>query len=218
MTAQETKQTDANEKKAETREKLFLALFGSLLTLVVSLFSVFVGQYLAQQNSERAFRLQRQQELRERSYTKLLALKVPWSQAVQTHVEANMLSDYYYARFQALTHDKEDLAEAKRQNDRALALIPTISDVQRQVFEALAEARIGFAPTPELDKGFDAIYSFQTISLKKFERDKVRTVADLDRWKEQAGKEVVALAKGQYQDPIDAILPQLLAQLRANGR
>lgn len=199
----------------DTKEKLLLLVAGSLFTLVVTVIGAFLGQYFSQRNAERMFRLQRQHDLRERSYSKLVGLKIPWSQAVQTHLEAKTLSEYYYVRFQKLSHNPDDLAEAKRQNDRALSLIPTISSLQRAAFEALADARISFTPTPELNRALDALYDFRTIEVHPIDRNTITSEADLEQWKEKLGKEIVALSRAAFQDKVEAVLSHLLEQLRA---
>jgi hypothetical protein len=198
----------------DTKEKLLLLIAGSLFTLAVTVIGAFLGQYFSQRNAERMFRLQRQHELRERSYSRLVGLKIPWSQAVQTHLEAKMLSEYYYVRFQKLSHNPDDLAEAKRQNDRALGLIPTISSLQREAFEALADARISYMPTVELDRALDALYDFRTIEVHPLDRNTITSEADLDQWKEKLGKELVALSRAAFQDKVETVLPHLLEQLR----
>ncbi len=198
----------------DAKEKLQLSLAASAFTLVVTIAGAYTMQSLSQRNSEHLFRLQRERDLRERSYAKLAGLKVPWSQAIQTRSEAVMLAEFYYVRFQRLSHDKDDLAEAKRQNERALTLIAEISKLQREAFEALAEARISYSPTPQLTAALDALYRFKSVEVYDVDRSTIKEEADLLRWKDRVGKRIVELAKSEYQDKIDALLPLLEAQLR----
>ena len=198
----------------ELKEKIILSSLTSALTLVVTLVGLYIGQYISNKNSVEFYQLQRMSEMRERSYSKLFSLKVPWSQAAQTHLEAMILSDFYYTRFQVFSHTPEDLAEAKRQNDRGLDLIPTISNLQREVFESIAEIRISYNLTPELNNVLDTLYDFRTIALNKFDRRKIKSELDLEIIKDLASKQVADLCKSNFQGRIEGVLPHLLKQLR----
>jgi hypothetical protein len=202
--------------KEEAKEKLYSQLITTTLTLVTTLIGLYAGQYFSQYNAERMFILQHQLEMRELSYAKIMGLKVPWSQAIQTHLEAVILSDYYYALFQVLSHNPDDLAEAKRQNDRAINLIPTISNLQREVFENMGEIRICYKPTKELDKAIEDLYNFHSIIVPDIDRSKIKSINDLEQWKNLQTQQIIALCKTEYQDKIENILSHLLKQLRDN--
>ena len=106
----------------------------------------------------------------------------------------------------------DDLDEAKRQNDRGIALIPRISDLQREVFQALGDVQLGFAPTAELEAAVDAIYRYRTINVKP--PGLARTVKELDAWKEENNQRLPVLLKQEYEDKFDNLLQELLRQLR----
>jgi hypothetical protein len=192
--------------RSTAKNGLMITVIGSACTLAIALFTATTSYWLAQ--------YQRKEELRERSYSRLVGLKVPWSQAIQTHLEAKLLSDYYFARFQVLSHAPNDLSEAKRQNERALNLIPVISGLQREVFEVLADIRISYEATEDLDVALDSLYSFRTFELTPVDRSTIKSEKDLDLWKDALAKAIVSQCEAYFQGKIEGVLPHLLKQLR----
>jgi hypothetical protein len=178
---------------------------------VFSLLGVGLGNHLNQQNSFALLQRQQRFEMRNTSYAKLMGLKLAWAQAIHTNSEAQLLSEYYDARFH-MTGNHDDLDEAKRQNDRGIALIPRISDLQREVFQALGDVQLGFAPTAELEAAVDAIYRYRTINVKP--AGLPRTVKELDAWKEENTQRLPILLKQEYEVKFDNLLQELLRQLR----
>ena len=187
------------------------SLITQTLAGVFTLLGVVLGSYLNQQNSFALQQRQQRFEMRNTSYAKLMGLKLAWAQAINTNSEAKLLSEYYDARFH-MTGNHDDLDEAKRQNDRGIALIPRISDLQREVFQALGDVQLGFAPTAELEAAVDAIYRYRTINVKP--PGLARTVKELDAWKEENNQRLPVLLKQEYEDKFDNLLQELLRQLR----
>ena len=187
-----------------------------LITAVFTLVGVFAGNYLNQMNTYFLQEKKNIYEMQVESYSKLMGLKLAWSQAIETHSEADLLSQYYDSR-SVIKGNRGDLEEAKRQNDRAIVLIQRVSDIQREVFQALGAVRIAFEPTAELETAVDAIYHFKTIVVRP-PSPEVKTVHQLDEWKNRQDGLLSQFVKEEYENKFDPLLAELLRQIRARGR
>lgn len=133
---------------------------------------------------------------------------------MQTHLEAKVLTEFYESRYLRLSHNAEDLQEAKRQNDRALGLIPRISDLQREVFEALGDVRIAYRVDEKIGSLIDGIYKFKGAEIKGPDHSAIKTEGDLNKWKEETNRQINDYLNREFNEKFHNLLPLLLAQLK----
>ncbi len=194
-------------------EAVTLVILGSLFTLI----GVVIGSYLSHQSAKDLFEIEQKSNLRIRSYSRLMGIKLPIIQANQTNLEAKMLCEFYETRFLSLSKNPEDLAEAKRQNERGLDLIPRISDLNRDLFETLGEVMIAYRMDNELSKQIDKLYNFQSANVKLKNRDKIKTEADLEKWKEEANSQLKPYLNREFREPMESILEILKRKIEETG-
>jgi len=192
------------------RETIIIALITPLFTII----GIVIGNYLSHQSAQELYLLQRRSELKERTYSRLMGLKLPLTQALRTHLEAKMLSEFYDARYIRLSHRSEDRVESKRQYQRALDLVPKIADLLREVFESLGEVRIAYDLTPEIETQVNAIYTFSAADISPPGQDEIRSEVDLERWKNKINTQIVQYLDDQYTTKFNSLLPELLKQLK----
>ena len=181
---------------------------------IFSLAGVWLGSYLNQNNSYKLANKQRILELRNRSYAKLMGLKLPLVQAVQTNSEAKILCEYYDTRFH-INADKADLDEAKKQNERALSLIKEISNLRREVSETLGDIKISFPPSTELDQAIEAVYRSSALAVPEM-RQKIKSIEALEEWREKNFATLEQIVRAEYYQKIDALLTILFNQTKAH--
>lgn len=191
-------------------EAIVIALLGSLFTLL----GVVIGSYLSHKSAQDLFLLKQTSEVRIRSYARLMGLKLQLVQTIQTHLEAKILTEFYEARYLPLTHNPEDLQEAKRQYDRALALIPEISKLLRDLFETLGEVQVAYNVDDQLSTRLEALYRFRGADIQFPDKGVINTEADLNVWKEQTNKQIHEYLRAEFLDRFEALLPLLLRQLK----
>ena len=178
--------------------------------LIAGLFAiagVWIGSFLNQKSGFRQAHKQQMRELRIRSYAKLMGIKIPFDQAVKTNAEAKILCEYYDARFHLLGN-REDLDEAKKQNDRGLGLIPQISSLRRDLSETLGEVQISFPQSNELSAAIVAVYKSPSIDIQEI-RGQVPSLAALDEWKSKAFLSLSSTVNTEYSDKIQRLLDLL---------
>ncbi len=189
------------------------AIVIAFLTFFFSVSGIVVDRYLSHKSDQDLFFLKQTREVRIRSYARLMGLKLPLVQAIQTHLEAKMLAEFYEARYLRLTHRSEDIQEAKKQYDRALALIPEISRLMRDLFETLGEVQVAYKIDDQLSTRIDALYHFRGGDIQFPDKGIIHTEADLNAlWMEPTKKQIQEYLKVEFLDRFEALLPLLLIQ------
>lgn len=184
----------------------------ALLTSLFALIGVVIGSYLSHKSSIDLFYFRKDIELRERSYSKLLGLEIAWNQAMQTCLEAEMLTEFYDARYLQLSHNAEDLKESMKQNDRKLALIPRVSDIQREIFETLGDIRISYKIDEKINASIEAIFKFQTLKINA--PGQVKNDEDLEKWKNTVNLLIHDYLNKEIKQKIGTLIRLLEFQLR----
>ena len=176
---------------------------------------VWLGSYLNQRNTFVLSQRQKRNELRIRSYAKLMGLKLPLVQSIHTNCEAKILCEYYETR-SGITNSSSDLDEAKRQNERGLGLIPRIADFRREVSETLGDIQVAFNTTPEMDSAIEKLFRASSIEVPETVTT-MKTISDIEKWKETNIKQVPSLLKSEYSDNFDSLLGSLLNAVRLSS-
>lgn len=137
-----------------------------------------------------------------------MALKNPWIQSIRTNIEAKLLCEFYETRYLLFSQNKEDLDEAKKQNERALGLIKDISKYQMQVFEALGFIQTCFVIDNELQNAIDDIYNFKSITIRTFPRN-LKNQNELDELFNNQNKRMIELTDEEYKDKMNKLIDLL---------
>jgi len=174
-----------------------------IITGIFTILGVLVGAFA----SHRSEIKKSKRELRIRAFVKIVSTKLPLIQAIQTNIEALLLTEYYEARAY-MSGSQIDLEEAKSQNARMLSLIPEVTK-QRSVFaEALAEVKISFDIDSETNQILHDVYKGQSLSIQSVV-NKYKTEQELDKWKDRCLESIHNHLKENYTDKIEKIVEKL---------
>jgi hypothetical protein len=176
-----------------------------LIPATFAILGVILGNYLNYRNSFSLFQKQKIFDNQRISYSKIMALKIPWTQSIQTNVEAKLLSEFYETRYLLFSQNKEDLDEAKKQNERALGLIKDVSNYQMQVFETLGLIQTCFKVDKELQNAIDEIYNYQSIEVTTFPRN-LKNQNELDELLKNQNKIMQKLIDDEYKNKLNKLI------------
>jgi hypothetical protein len=183
-----------------------------LIPAIFTILGVILGNYLTYKNSFNLFTKQKIFDNQRISYSRIMSLKNPWTQSINTHLEAKLLCEFYETRYILFTHNKEDLDESKKQNERALGLINDISSQQKEVFETLGLIQTCFKLDTKLQAAIDDIYKYESIDISPFPKN-FKTEAELDFYFKEQTKNIEPLIKTKYKDKFDNLINLLKPQL-----
>lgn len=172
-------------------------------TIITGLFAL-GGVYLGSLLNSRKESKKSARELKIRAFTKLVSLKLPLIQSIQTNLEAQLLSNYYEARAYMLSSDS-DLQEAKAQNNRMLALIPEVTKQRSEFGVAMAETKIAFDVPKEINQLFMDIYKAQSLHINSVV-NLFTTEDELNKWKDHTYHLVSSHLKNEYSEKIEIII------------
>ncbi|EOV4651079.1 hypothetical protein ACONRW_004669 [Vibrio parahaemolyticus] len=182
----------------------------SILSIIAPGVFALLGVYFGSKLKSKSDKETQLRELKIKSFTKVVSLKLPLTQVIQTNAEAQLLCQYYDARFH-LTGNQVDQDEAKAQNARMLSLIPEVAATRSEFAAALAELKIAFAIDKNLNKELMEIYKAQSLYVPEV-NGKFSSVSKLDEWKDNNAKQIVEILKKQYSDKIEAVIEKLYSE------
>jgi hypothetical protein len=185
------------------------------MTATVSLASVFLGNYMTLHNSETLFRLQRQTELQQRSYAKLMGLKGAWHQVKRRHAESSLETELIEAQYKNLTQSPIDLQLHNKLVDETNRLIDRVAEIQREVLETLGDIRVGYQDDVTLEPLIQAIYNHRAAQVNRAVVSAIRTEQELTTAREEAKKEIQTVLRTDIEEPIDALLSAMLRALKS---
>jgi polynucleotide 5'-kinase involved in rRNA processing len=200
----------------EKTEKILLPILVAAMTAAVSLASVYLGNYLSLHNSESLFKLQQQTELRQRSYAKLMGLKVAWHQVRRSHAEKSLETQLMEAQYRNITQSPIDLQLHNKLADETNQLIVRDAEIRREVFETLGDIRVAYRDDPTLEPLIQAIYNHRSTVVNSPVISAIRTEQQLTTAREEAKKEIQTILRRDIEEPIDALLSALLRILRGS--
>jgi hypothetical protein len=184
----------------------------SLLTLIIPGAFALAGVYLGTHLKSKGDKAAQIRELKIRSFTKLVSLKLPMTQIIQTNAEAQLLCQYYDARFH-MTRNHADLDEAKSQNNRMLSLIPEVTKVRSDFATSLAELKISFEIKMDLNDQLMEVYQAKSLYVPEV-NNKFSKIEDLDAWKNENSKRIVSKIKAEYTIKIEAAISKLYPEFQ----
>lgn len=186
--------------------------WNTLLPSLTALLGILIGSYLTYRYSYSLYIKQKKFENQRISFARLMSLKIPWTQSIRTNVEAKILCEYYETRHNLFSHNIEDLNESKRQNDRALSLIPEISKSQKETFETLGLIQTCYDIDTDLEQAINDLFYYQSLQVLEFPKS-FNTQIELDNFKNEQFSAITSLLKREYEDRFDKILNILKKKL-----
>lgn len=203
----------------KTKKKIFSKKFWDrattiLLVLTGGVLSI-LGGLLAQQCAyNNTLELQRT-NLRESSYTQLSGLRVTLRQQYVTRFEA--LTYFYYHEYKYYHFGNNDIDSEQMQRFliRSEDYVDIITETWQKIYNALAEIKVSFDVTPEIDKLITTIINYENPIIKNPNEGEVQinSPEDLENWKKQTVIEIQNYSILQYDLPIQQLLAELEKQL-----
>ena len=210
------KDTLKNETIVSRKNKRKLIKKGTflkiLLPAIFTIFGVFLGNYLTYKNSYSLFTKQKIFDNQIIAFSKIMALKNPWTQSITSHAEANLFYEYYKTRYKLFSHHQADWTEAKKQLDKAADLINKVSDYQMHVFETLGLIQTCYKTDSELKSAINDIYNYKTITVYTFP-EKFSTEKELDEILEKQKVLIIQLVDEEYNRKLDKLIGILKTKL-----
>ncbi len=155
-----------SDQDASTRQRVLLSAIGPSIALVGVLIGALVTNLIVRLNNEALYRLQHQTEMRERSYSRLMGLKIATSQTVFSYLDARLGVELYYAEFRN-SQKAEAFSRTKEERDRAESLLIRLTDLHRQTFETLGEVRIAYGNDQALLTKMQPLYKFCALRIER---------------------------------------------------
>lgn len=183
-----------------------------IIPILSTLMGVIAGSVLNYRNSYGLFIKQERFNKQRMSYAKLVSLKIPWVQAIQTNIEASLLSEFYETRYILFSKNPNDLLEAKKQNDRALKLISNISTEQKQVFKTLGIIQTCYKITEELQNAIDELFHYESLTVDKFPKE-FKNEDELSEFFKKQNNLLQSLLRSEYKNKFDNLLEILRKQI-----
>lgn len=181
-------------------------------SFIGAILGAIVGGYFTYLYSYKLFAKQKIFENQRTSFAKILSLKNPWSQSLQTHLEAKLLSEFYETRFKLFSHNIEDINEAKMQYERSLLLIKEISNYQKEIFESLAIIQISFSKDVILQKAIENVYNYKMLEIKTFPTNFAK-IDELEKFKVKAAEEITLKIEQEYKVKMESLINILKSKL-----
>jgi len=195
----------SNDAKKRWADALLPVVLGGILAIGASYFTT-----KFQMSSQ--FHLQKV-EAQRAVFARLMGRKIITTQLYVSRYEALIFSDYYEERWKRAGAPKDslDLQESLRWMHRSEDLVSEVVKNDQALFEDIATVRALFPDTPRLRTLCGQIYTFPSISTKKPPHD--GSIESLIQWKDEADRQLTALADRTYGKPIDELVAFLLPQL-----
>lgn len=183
-----------------------------LVPAIFTLLGVLLGNYLTHRNSYNLFTKQKTFDNQRISFSRIMSLKIPWTQSIHTNIEAKLLTEFYETRYLLFSHDVEDLIESKKQYERALLLIKDISREQKEVFETLGLIQTCFKIDKELQIAIDDMFNYKSIDISTFPKN-FKTINELDEFLTKKSASIHPLIQKEYRDKFDNLIAILKPRL-----
>ena len=187
-----------------------------LVPAIFALIGIVLGNYISNRNANLLFITQKKFELRHRSYSKIMGLRVPLIQTIQMQLEAKILTEYYHARYIRLSNLDGVLEQSKSEYKRAIELQPTTSSYIKELYEAIGEVSISYNLINSLESKLNDFYNFQfsSLEIKPIDMQTINSEDDLENYKQNASSNMYKLLHTAYDKKIKDIIEELDKQLR----
>lgn len=191
--------------------KAFLIVLGAIIGGLISL----LGGVVAQQCSYHYTLELQQNNLRETSYTQLCGLRVILRQEYTTCFEAIINCYYHQYKYFHFSNNAIDYEQMNRYQIRSEANIDIITKTWQDIFNRLAEIKISFKMTPEIDQLILSIINYSNPTIKNPVEGEVQinSPEELENWRKQTIIDIKNYSFFQYDLPIQQLIDELEKQL-----
>jgi hypothetical protein len=122
---------------------------------------------LTYHNSFKLFKNQKKYDNRRIAYSRLLAYKYIWAQSIIFHLGTRFSAEYFYAKFNLLS-DEKDLDQSNKEFDRAANLMRDTSIYQKEIFETIGLIQTCYIIDTELELAINEVFRAGTIQIQPF--------------------------------------------------
>ncbi len=133
----------SNNSSSDSRGTVKAILITSVLTLI----GVCVTTYVAQDLRDKSHREEFLREKRLQSFGDMMGIRATLSQSAVSLQETKINQAYHQAKF-SLTHDKVNLDEAMRYEQRSEMLLPEITRDRKRLYELVGSVAVLFPDIP----------------------------------------------------------------------
>ena len=176
-----------------------------------TIMGVFIGSMLTYRNSFKLFKNQKKYDNRRIAYSRLLAYKFIWVQSIIFHLGARFSAEYFYAKFNLLS-DEKDLEQSNKEFDRAGNLMRDTSIYQKEMFETIGLIQTCYTIDSELELAINELFGTGTFQIQPFPTT-LKNLAELNHYHDENSEKILIIANDRYIVRIDKLLQLLKAQL-----
>ncbi|SHL12838.1 hypothetical protein [Flavobacterium chilense] len=191
----------------EFNTDILKVVFTSLFTLL----AVIIGGILSYHNSFKLFKNQKKYDNRRISYSRLLAYKYIWAQSIIFHLGTRFSAEYFYAKFNLLS-DEKDLEQSNKEFDKAANLMRDTSIYQKDIFETIGLIQTCYIIDIELELAINELFGAGTIQIQPFPKT-LKNLTELNQYHDENSLKIPMMAETNYVAKIDKLLILLKAQL-----
>ncbi|WP_035649006.1 hypothetical protein [Flavobacterium sp. ASV13] len=191
----------------EFNTDILKVVFTSLFTLL----AVIIGGILSYHNSFKLFKNQKKYDNRRITYSRLLAYKYIWTQSIIFHLGTRFSAEYFYAKFNLLS-DEKDLEQSNKEFDRAANLMRDTSIYQKEIFETIGLIQTCYIIDSEIELAINQLFGAGTIQIQPFPKA-LKNLNELNKYHDENSVKIPMMAENQYVTKVDTLLKLLKAQL-----
>lgn len=182
-----------------------------LIPAFFALFGVFIGSILSYRNSFKLFKNQKKYDNRRIAYSRLLSYKYIWIQSIIFHLGTRFQAEYFYAKFNLLS-DEKDLEQSNKEFDRAANLMRDTSIYQKEIFETIGLIQTCFKIDSELELAITVLFGTGTIQIQPFPKT-LKNLNEINQFNNENNIKIPKMAEDKYLAKVDNILTLLKAQM-----
>jgi hypothetical protein len=182
-----------------------------LITAFFTLLGVIIGSTLSYRNSFKLFKNQKKYDNRRIAYSRLLASKFIWAQSIIFHLGTRFSAEYFYAKFNLLS-DEKDLEQSNKEFDRAANLMRDTSIYQKEIFETIGLIQTCFIIDSELELAINELFGAGTFQIQPFPKT-LKSLGELNQYHNENSTKIPMMAQTTYVARVDKLLKLLKEQL-----
>lgn len=176
-----------------------------------TLLGVVIGSILSYRNSFKLYKNQKKYDNRRIAYSRLLAYKFIWAQSIIFHLGTRFSAEYYYAKFNVLSEEK-DLEQSNKEFDRAANLMRDTSIYQKKIFETIGLIQTCYIIDSELELAVNELFGVGTFQIQPFPTT-LKNLDELNRYHDENSVKIPMMAEATYVVRVDNLLKLLKVQL-----
>lgn len=191
----------------EFNNEVLKVIFTALFTLL----GVIIGSILSYHNSFKLFKNQKKYDNRRIAYSRLLACKFIWIQSIIFHLETRFSAEYFYAKFNLLS-DEKDLEQSNKEFDRAANLMRDTSIYQKDIFETIGLIQTCYLIDFEVELAINELFGAGAIQIQPFPTT-FKNLNELNHYHDENSLKISVMTETKYVAKVDKLLKLLKKQL-----